>query len=65
MVKATTGGYILLADICFVLDILIGMPYTTPGDILQKVREEHMRCLVAEMEIRVRLIHRTFILIFI
>uniref|UniRef100_A0A2C9LAC5 Uncharacterized protein n=1 Tax=Biomphalaria glabrata TaxID=6526 RepID=A0A2C9LAC5_BIOGL len=34
------------------LDILIGMPSTTPGDICQKLHEERMRYLVAELDIK-------------
>jgi hypothetical protein len=34
------------------LDIFIGMPHNTPGDILLKVREEHQRYMVAELDIR-------------
>ncbi len=37
----------------FVSDILVGVPYTTPGDIPRKVQEEHMRYLVAELDVRV------------
>ena len=37
----------------FYLDCLIGVPFTTPGDINRKVQEEHMRYLVAELDIRV------------
>ncbi|CAI9722776.1 Hypothetical predicted protein [Octopus vulgaris] len=35
-----------------IFDIIIGMPSTTPGDLCGKLREEHMRYLVAELDIR-------------
>ncbi|CAL1542802.1 unnamed protein product [Lymnaea stagnalis] len=34
------------------LDILIGVPSTTPGDLCQKLHEERMRYLVAELDIK-------------
>lgn len=35
-----------------IFDIVIGMPSTSPGDLTAKLREEHMRYLVAELDIR-------------
>ena len=38
-------------------DLMVGVPFTTPGDINRKVQEEHMRYLVAELDTRVSLIN--------
>ena len=34
-------------------DIVIGVPSTSPGDLCQKLHEERMRYLVAELDIKV------------
>lgn len=34
-------------------DILIGMPSTSPGDLQSKIQDEHMKHLVAELDIKV------------
>ncbi|KAL4240910.1 hypothetical protein ACF0H5_001692 [Mactra antiquata] len=34
------------------LDILFGMPSTSPGDIEQKIRLEHQRYLIAELDVK-------------
>uniref|UniRef100_A0A8W8HZT2 Uncharacterized protein n=1 Tax=Magallana gigas TaxID=29159 RepID=A0A8W8HZT2_MAGGI len=35
-----------------ILDILIGMPSTSPGDLQSKIQDEHMKHLVAELDIK-------------
>ncbi|XP_062594006.1 uncharacterized protein LOC134255480 isoform X1 [Saccostrea cucullata] len=35
-----------------ILDILIGMPSTSPGDLESKIQDEHMKHLVAELDIK-------------
>ena len=40
---------------------MIGVPFTTPGDINRKVQEEHMRYLVAELDTRVRILRLFFV----
>ncbi|KAJ8317953.1 hypothetical protein KUTeg_003044 [Tegillarca granosa] len=35
-----------------ILDILIGMPATAPGDVEAKIQDEHMKYLVAELDIK-------------
>lgn len=37
----------------FLADILIGMPSTSPGDLQSKIQDEHMKHLVAELDIKV------------
>lgn len=39
----------------FLADILIGMPSTSPGDLQSKIQDEHMKHLVAELDIKVLL----------
>lgn len=34
-------------------DILIGMPSTSPGDLQSKIQDEHMKHLVAGLDIKV------------
>ena len=36
-------------------DIAVGMPSTSPGNIARKIQEEHIRFLVAELNIKVRI----------
>ncbi|GFN98384.1 gmk_0 protein, partial [Plakobranchus ocellatus] len=40
------------AGLCSLLDIVIGVPSTSPGDVCQKLHEERMRYLVAELDIK-------------
>lgn len=40
----------------YITDILIGMPATAPGDVEAKIQDEHMKYLVAELDIKVRVI---------
>ncbi|XP_022314520.2 uncharacterized protein LOC111119021 isoform X2 [Crassostrea virginica] len=35
-----------------IFDILIGMPSTSPGDLQSKIQDEHMKHLVAELDIK-------------
>ncbi|XP_064624711.1 uncharacterized protein LOC135486100 isoform X2 [Lineus longissimus] len=42
----------ILDSFYLLLDILLGMPSTTPGDIGTKIREEHTKHLIAEMDIK-------------
>ncbi|XP_059139647.1 uncharacterized protein LOC131927817 [Physella acuta] len=49
LTKALQGWYSGLYNL---LDLSIGLPSTTAGDLCQKLREERMRYLVAELDIK-------------
>ena len=42
---------------CGIQDILIGMPSTTCGDIMGKIRDEHIHFLVAELDVKVHIVN--------
>ena len=47
--------YLNLCEIMsFFSDILMGMPSTYPGELESKIHWEHMRYLVAELDVKVR-----------
>ena len=45
--------YLCVRETDVVSDIVIGMPSTSPGELENKIHTEHMRYLVAELNVKV------------